>query len=57
MADFIFVHRETGEEILVNRDHIVSAESAGSGLTTIKVTNGDSHLIKEGPAALGKKKP
>ncbi len=51
-ADFILVHGETGAEILLNRDQIVSAELLPGGLTSVKLTNGDTILIREGHAAL-----
>lgn len=46
MADLVLVHRDTGQEVLLNRDHILYAEIYDES-TDITLTNGTHLLIRE----------
>jgi uncharacterized protein YlzI (FlbEa/FlbD family) len=51
MADLILVHKDTGEEVLLNRDQIIHAEIYDNH-TDILLSNGTHLFIREQLEAL-----
>lgn len=47
MADFISVRKDTGEEVMLNRDQVTYAESQDEQFTRVMFTNGEHLLIRE----------
>jgi hypothetical protein len=47
MADLVLVHKDSGEEVLLNRDQILNAE-VYDGKTDILLANGSHLFINEG---------
>jgi acyl-ACP thioesterase len=46
MANWILVHRDTGEPLLINLDLVISIESHEQG-GYIRLSNGETEFVKE----------